>query len=416
MATEEVLRAVHTMSGAFAMTDVPEITLVTTPAESYVKRLLAASVTPSAEGLEALTATAAAIAATVTALRADAPLIPSFAPLTERLRALVDTLPEAQWPPQAFLDELDDVDAPGATVDDSDAPVELTDAQDLSQYLDAGALPSNAPASTQDAEDAQPQPDDAPIAVDELAEAEAEHDSALALDAPAPHAVDNASHAAVHEDVHASAESVPASSGDAPVPVAASGQLADAPHGDATPDEEADKDASQGIDAHDLPADEPLVEAEAWDATELQHAQTAPHAHAPGEDAAEPGEASAEVVSSEHDADATSTHADGIAVDELADAEAALGGAQTLAAADAEQAVDAQAQHVPAHDDQVTADTDEAVESIEAPEAVHADAALADDANDANATTAEEWTPETAAPISLATSPPTRRNMRASSR
>ncbi|WP_044103321.1 hypothetical protein, partial [Xanthomonas citri] len=69
--------------------------------------------------------------------------------------------------------------------------------------------------------------------------------------------------------------------------------------------------------------------------------------------------------------------------------------------ADAEQAVDAQAQHVPAHDDQVTADTDEAVESIEAPEAVHADAALADDANDANATTAEEWTPETAAPDSV---------------
>ncbi|ASK97507.1 Hpt domain-containing protein [Xanthomonas campestris pv. merremiae] len=392
LATEELLRAVHTMSGAFAMTDVPEITLVTTPAESYVKRLLAASVTPSADGLEALTATAAAIAATVTALRADAPLIPSFAPLTERLRALVDTLPEAQWPPQAFLDELDDVDAPGATADGSDASVELTGAQDLSQYLDAGALPSDAPASMQDAEDAQPQPDDAPIAVDELAEAE--HDSALALDAPAPHAVDNAGHAAVHEDVHASAESVPASSDDALVPVAATGQLAESLHGDTAPDEEADRAPSQGIDAHDLPADEPLVEAEAWDATELQHAQTAPHAHAPGEHVAEHGEASAEVVSSEHDADATSTHADGIAVDELADAEAALGDAQTLAAADAEQAVDAQAQHVPAHDDQVAAGADEAVESIEALEAVHADAALADEAN---ATTAEDRTPETAA-------------------
>ncbi len=394
LATEELLRAVHTMSGAFAMTDVPEITLVTTPAESYVKRLLAASVTPPADGLEALTATAAAIAATVTALRADAPLIPSFAPLTERLRALVDTLPEAQWPPQAFLDELDDVDAPGATADGSDASVELTGAQDLSQYLDAGALPSDAPASTQDAEDGQPQPDDAPIAVDELAEAEAEHDSALALDAPAPHAVDNAGHAAVHEDVHASAESVPASSDDALVPVAATGQLAESLHGDTAPDEEADRTPSQGIDAHDVPADEPLVEAEAWDATELQHAQTAPHAHAPGEHVAEHGEASAEVVSSEHDADATSTHADGIAVDELADAEAALGDAQTLAAADAEQAVDAQAQHVPAHDDQVAAGADEAVESIEALEAVHADAALADEAN---ATTAEDWTPETAA-------------------
>ncbi|WP_017155562.1 Hpt domain-containing protein [Xanthomonas phaseoli] len=404
LATEEVLRAVHTMSGAFAMTDVPEITLVTTPAESYVKRLLAASVTPSAEGLEALTATAAAIAATVTALRADAPLIPSFAPLTERLRALVDSLPEAQWPPQAFLDELDDVDAPSATVDGSDAPVELTGAQDLSQYLDAGALPSDAPVSAHDAEDAQLQPDAAPIAVDELAEAEAEHDSALALDAPAPHALDDAGHAAVHEDAHAAAESVPASSDDALVPVAESEHLADALHGDAAPDDAADRAASQDIDAHDLPADEPLVEAEAWDATELQHAQTAPHDHVPGEHAAEvPSEASAEVVSGEHDADATSTHADNIAVDELADAEAALGDAQTLAAADAEQAVDAHAQQVPVHDDQVAADADEAVESIEALEAVHADAALADDAN---ATAAEDWTPETAALDSVASDQP----------
>ncbi|MCF5933084.1 response regulator, partial [Xanthomonas perforans] len=326
--------------------------------------------------------------------RADAPLIPSFAPLTERLRTLVDSLPEAQWPPQVFLDELDDVDAPSATVDGSDASVELTGAQDLSQYLDAGALPSDAPASAQDAEDAQPQPDDAPIAVDELAEAEAEHESALALDAPAPHAVDDAGHAAVHEDVHASAESVPASSDDALVPVGDS-ELADALHDDAAPAEGADRAASQGIDAHDLPADEPLVEAEAWDATELQHAQTAPHDHASGEHAAEvPSEASAERVSGEHDADATSTHADSIAVDELADAEAALGDAQTLAAADAEQAVDGQAQQAPAHDEQVAAGADEAVESIEALEAVHADAALADDAN---ATTAEDWTPETAA-------------------
>ncbi|AZR26510.1 response regulator [Xanthomonas vasicola pv. arecae] len=320
LATEELLRAVHTMSGAFAMTDVPEITLVTSPAESYVKRLLAASVTPSAEGIEAITATAAAIATTVTALRADAPLIPSFTPLTERLRALVHTLPEAQWPPQVFLDELDDVDAASDTVDGSTASVELTGAQDLSQYLDASALPldasalpSDAPAPTQDAEGAQPQSDDAPIAVDELAEAEAEHDAAHTL-----------------------------------------------------------------------------VEAVAWDATELQHAQTAPHDHA----AEEPAEAAADVVASEHDADAISTHADTVAVDELADAEAALGDAQTLAAADAEQATDTHAHHAPTHDDQGAAGADDAVESIEALASVHADTALAEDANASNA---EDWTPETAA-------------------
>ncbi|USI99593.1 Hpt domain-containing protein [Xanthomonas prunicola] len=390
LATEELLRAVHTMSGAFAMTDVPEITLVTTPAESYVKRLLAASVTPSADGLDAIAATAAAIATTVTALRADAPLIPSFAPLTERLRALVDTLPEAQWPPQVFLDELEDVDAPSDTVDGSDASVELTGAQDLSQYLDASALPSDAPAPTQDTEDVQPLSDDAPIAVDALAEAEAEHDSALALDAPAPHAVDDASGVASHEYVDASAETAYTASDDALAPAADAEQLADVLHGDAAQHEHADQTASQ-----DTPADEPLVEADAWDATELQHAQATSHDHAPGEHAAQvPAEAAADVVSSEHDADATSTHADTVAVDELADAEAALGDAQTLAAADAEQATDTHAHHAPTHDDQVAASTDDAVESIEALESVHADTALAEDVN---ATSADDWTPETAA-------------------
>ncbi|MBB3806668.1 chemosensory pili system protein ChpA (sensor histidine kinase/response regulator) [Xanthomonas arboricola] len=403
LATEELLRAVHTMSGAFAMTDVPEITLVTTPAESYVKRLLAASATPSSEGIDAIAATAAAIATTVTALRADAPLIPSFAPLTERLRALVETLPEAQWPPQAFLEELDDLDATSDAAAGHAVPVELTGVEDLSQYLDSSALPPETAAPTPDAEDAQPQSADAPIAVDELAEAEAEHDSALALDAPAPHAVDDAGHAAPHEHEHehehvdATTDAAHAASDDALVPVADSGQPTDALHGDAAQHEQADQAVAQGADAHDTPADEPLVEADAWDATELQHAQTAPHDQAPGEHAAEaPSEAVVDGVSSEHDTDATSTQPDSVAVDELADAEAALGQAQTLATADAdaEQAMDAQAAHAQTHDEHAAARPDDAVETIEALEAVHADVAL--DAQP-QATTAEDWTPETAA-------------------
>ncbi|WAT14156.1 Hpt domain-containing protein [Xanthomonas fragariae] len=166
LATEELLRAVHTMSGAFAMTDVPEITLVTTPAESYLKRLLAASVTPSAEGVEAIAATAAAIVTTVTALRADAPMIPSFAALTERLRALVDTLPKAQWPPQVFPDELDDPDAPSDVAVGNNAAIELTGAQDRSSYLDASAQLSDAAVPTHGADQAQPQHAKAPSAED----------------------------------------------------------------------------------------------------------------------------------------------------------------------------------------------------------------------------------------------------------
>ncbi len=128
--TEALLRAVHTMSGAFAMTDVPEITAVTTPAETFVKRSLAANRTPDATGVDAIADTATAIATTVAALQAESPRIPSFAALAERLRALVDALPEAQWPPQHML---------GGDEHETIAPLsaeELTGPQDLGAYLD----------------------------------------------------------------------------------------------------------------------------------------------------------------------------------------------------------------------------------------------------------------------------------------
>ncbi|WP_126969652.1 Hpt domain-containing protein [Xanthomonas sp. BRIP62411] len=416
LASEELLRAVHTMSGAFAMTDVPEITLVTTPAESYVKRLLAASLTPSQEGIDAIAATAAAIATTVTALRADAPLIPSFAPLTERLRALVETLPEAQWPPQAFLDELEDLEAPGEMAVGSASAVELTGAQDLSPYLDASALPSNAAdtgapvhAADDAAQDAAAPADaDAAIAVDELAEAEAEDTSALALEAPAPHDEAQAADVAAPEQEQGadSLEAAQALAADARASEAVTGQAVDALHGDAvqhqhqhTDDAEA---ASLGTDAHDTPADEPVVDADAWDATGLQQA------------------GSVDTVSHEPAGDVSGA-SEHVAVDELSDAEAALGETQTLAAPEAGQ-VDAEhadagqqwpGEHAAVHDQQdqydgnVTAhaeagagdgvaSTDDApVETIEALEAVHAQGPLADQTH---AAVSEDWTQDTAVP------------------
>ncbi|NJB80145.1 Hpt domain-containing protein [Xanthomonas arboricola] len=401
LASEELLRAVHTMSGAFAMTDVPEITLVTTPAESYVKRLLAASLIPSQEGVDAIAATASAIATTVTALRADAPLIPSFAPLSERLRALVETLPEAQWPPQAFLDELEDLDAPGEMTVSSESAVELTGAQDLSEYLGASALPSDtsdhsAPVHVaDDAADADAHAGahadadaDAAIAVDELAEAEAEDTSSLALE---------------QEQVADSVEAAQAPAGDAVASDAGAEQLAEASHGDAAQHQHQHADEAEaespGVDAHDTPADEPVVDADAWDATGLQQAgHIDAAAHAQAGDMPEAGE-----------------H---VAVDELSDAEAALGDAQTLAApeageiaaerADAEQQSpgehaaeheqlegDASAQDADAALSDDAASTDEApVETIEALEAVHVQAPLADHTQ---AATTEDWTQDSTA-------------------
>src|SRR3546814_10187316 len=50
-ASDPLLRAMHTISGAFAMTEVPAITEVTGPMESYIKRLLAHKRIASAQGV-----------------------------------------------------------------------------------------------------------------------------------------------------------------------------------------------------------------------------------------------------------------------------------------------------------------------------------------------------------------------------
>lgn len=170
--SDALLRAVHTMNGAFAMTEVPEITAVTGGAESYIKRALAADVVPGDEGVAALDATAQAITATMEALQAEQPRITPQEALVQRLQALAGELPEARWPMVGL--EADDEDlaleagetgpafeaaAPGiepagpeleplaadvqaagtaGAIDTGLDVGELTGSDDLSRYFDAG--------------------------------------------------------------------------------------------------------------------------------------------------------------------------------------------------------------------------------------------------------------------------------------
>lgn len=127
--SDGLLRAVHTMNGAFAMTDVPEITAVTGAAESYIKRSLAADALPSDAGLQALVETCAAITTTMDALQDEAPRVPVQRALAARLVALADTLPEARWP--ALVDDELDLEEEASALD-------VTDADHLAE-LDADA-------------------------------------------------------------------------------------------------------------------------------------------------------------------------------------------------------------------------------------------------------------------------------------
>src|SRR3546814_2495899 len=93
-ATDALLRAVHTMNGAFAMTEVPAITDALSPAETYIRRLLAAKQDASGEGVAAIGELAGVIRATVTGLHAAAPQVPTCAALAASLVALRASLPE----------------------------------------------------------------------------------------------------------------------------------------------------------------------------------------------------------------------------------------------------------------------------------------------------------------------------------
>ncbi len=132
-ASDALLRAVHTMNGAFAMTEVPAITDALSPAESYLRRLLAARRDASAEGVAALGELATLVRGTVAALHAAAPHVPTCVALAAQLAALRDSLPEATAP----AEPQPTPEAPVAPL--ADAGAELTDT-DLSAYASlAGA-------------------------------------------------------------------------------------------------------------------------------------------------------------------------------------------------------------------------------------------------------------------------------------
>ncbi|KAF1686502.1 hypothetical protein B1992_08105 [Pseudoxanthomonas broegbernensis] len=143
-ASDALLRAIHTVNGAFAMTDVPEITLVTDAAETFIKRALGGGQPVEAEAVDAIAGTAEAIRGCIRALQADSPRIPRHAALSARLQALAAALPEANWPQADLADSALDV-----TIEGPDLPVELTGIGDLSAYLTVDA-PEEAPAAQEE--------------------------------------------------------------------------------------------------------------------------------------------------------------------------------------------------------------------------------------------------------------------------
>ncbi|QOW21616.1 Hpt domain-containing protein [Lysobacter avium] len=139
-ADDRLQRAIHTLNGAFAMTEVPVITDITTPAEAYVRRLLAAGEPATAEGVAGIAAVCDAVERTLSALQSSHPRIPAFADVAEQLLALRDSLPEVRTHHPADADEpLPGVSAVAPSVADLTPYIEPEEEGAHSDIEDAAA-------------------------------------------------------------------------------------------------------------------------------------------------------------------------------------------------------------------------------------------------------------------------------------
>ncbi len=112
-----LLRAVHTLHGAIAMVDIPLLTQLLSPLESLLKRLRAAGLPLSAEGVYLLSQSADAVDHVMNQFDAPVPQLPDLDGLIQRLTELRDSQPEPQVAHVLFephADELDGAAAEGA--------------------------------------------------------------------------------------------------------------------------------------------------------------------------------------------------------------------------------------------------------------------------------------------------------------
>ncbi|MEN1943730.1 Hpt domain-containing protein [Luteimonas sp. MJ293] len=130
---DSLLRAVHTMNGAFAMAEVPMVPTALSPAESWVRRLLGTGNSASEEAVAAMQELVTLVRSAIAGLKSDTPGVPVCEDLAARWAALRDTLPE---PPSMRFNEFDLPDSSGPEVD-----AELLEAERLeSERFEAESL------------------------------------------------------------------------------------------------------------------------------------------------------------------------------------------------------------------------------------------------------------------------------------
>ncbi|RDJ00218.1 hybrid sensor histidine kinase/response regulator [Dyella solisilvae] len=106
---DSLLRAVHTLHGAIAMVDIPLLTQLLSPLESLLKRLRAAGLPLSAEGVFLLGRSADAVDFVMAQFDAPSPQLPDIDSLIHRLAELRDSQPEPQVAHVLFEPHADEI-------------------------------------------------------------------------------------------------------------------------------------------------------------------------------------------------------------------------------------------------------------------------------------------------------------------
>ncbi len=150
-ADDALLRAAHTINGAFAMTEVDTVVELTAPLEGYIKRLLGANVAPSEDGVALIQSAADALRHYLVALADSSQTLPSYAELVSALCAARDQLPEPHaylGEPESSAAESDDADIEAASdasiAVSADGELALTDDTEAPKDVaaDIGAISS----------------------------------------------------------------------------------------------------------------------------------------------------------------------------------------------------------------------------------------------------------------------------------
>ena len=134
---EELLRAVHTLHGAIAMVDIPLLTQLLSPLEGLFKRLRAANLPLSSDGVSLLGQSVDVVDHVMGQFDVAEPQLPNVDALTAQIIAMRDRYPESQVAHVVFEPHADEAEPAETAVAADHADVDETD---MAASLDASML------------------------------------------------------------------------------------------------------------------------------------------------------------------------------------------------------------------------------------------------------------------------------------